>query len=286
MSVDIPVSYVEQFSASVHLTAEQRMSRLLGTIRREPVTGESFFIERIGSVTGQQITTLHGDTPLNNTAHSRRMGVPVDYDVADLIDKQSRVRLLIDPDGPYQMRHAGYLGRTIDDLIISALGGSAASGKTGTTLVALPSGQKVASGSTGMTISKILQAKEILDHNEVDEFIPRYAVITSRQIRDLLNDDKVSSADYNTVKALVQGTIDEFLGFKFIRSERLLLSTTDRLCYFYAGLGVGGGFGQEINSVANERPDKRNAKQIYSWMSFGAVRVEDEMVVEVAASEA
>lgn len=285
-SIDVPVSYVEQFSANVLMLAEQKMSRLRSTVQIEPVTGESFAIERLGGIDGPNvITTLHGDTPLNNTPHSRRWGFMADYDVADLIDKQSRVRLLIELDSKYTMRHAGTMGRGIDDAIIAALGGSAAEGKTGTSSVALPAAQKIAHGSTGLTIEKLIQAKEKLDAAEVDEFIPRFAVVGSKEIRQLLEDDKITSADFNTVKALVQGNINDFMGFKFIRSERLPVASSIRLCYFYAQTAVTLGIAMEPNSVASVRPDKRNSSQIYTSGTWGAVRGEDVQVVEVAADE-
>lgn len=288
MSITIPESYVEQFSSRVHMLSEQRTSRLRRTVAMEEgVTGESFAAERIGKTADapSQITNLHGDTPLNNTPHSRRWGFMKDFDVADLIDKQSRVKLLISPDSAYVRRHSGVMGRGIDDEVISALGGSAAEGKQGTTLVALPAGQKIASGSTGMTIAKLTQAREKLDAAEVDEFIPRFFICSAKQITDMLNDDKITSADFNTVKALVRGEINEFMGFTFVRSERLKKSGADRLCYAYAMEGIRFGFSAEPSSIAAPRPDKRMAQQIYTWGSWGAVRVEDEMVVEVAATE-
>ncbi len=289
MSIEIPQSYVEQFSANVHMLSEQRTSRLRNTVQHEPqVVGESFSRERVGGIDKpNKITNLHGDTPLNNTPHTRRWGFISDFDVADLIDKQSKVRLLIDPNSVYTRRHAGTMGRGVDDSVIDALGGSAVQGKSsGSSSTAFPSGQKVAASSTGMTIQKLIDAKEKLDAAEVDEFIPRFLVLATKQLSDLLEDDKISSADFNTVKALVRGEIDTFMGFNFVRSERLKTdSSSNRLCYAYAMDGVLLGFAQEPNSIASERPDKRHAQQIYTFGSWGAVRIEDEMVVEIACSE-
>ena len=287
MSITVPESYVEQFSANVHMLAEQKFSRLRNTVREEPVTGESFAVERVGGIDKpNEVTTLHGDTPLNNTPHSRRWGFIADKDVADLIDKQSRVRLLIDPGSIYTRRHAATMGRGIDDTIIAALVGSAAQGKTGTTTVALPAGQKIASGSTGMTVAKLIQANELLDAAGVAEFIPRFFAISARQLRDLLEDDKISSNDYNTVKALVRGELDTYLGFTFVRTERLpIITGTTRACIAWALDGCTIGFGASPNTVVAPRPDKRMSMQVYTSGSWGAVRVEDEMVVEVAAAE-
>lgn len=286
MSFTIPESYVEQFSSYVQMLSEQRFSRLRNSVRMDTVVGESFAVERIGGIdVPNTVDELHGDTPLNNTPHSRRWGFITSYDVADLIDKESRVRLLIDPQSAYVTRHAGTMGRGVDDSIIDALGGAAIEGKNKGSSVALPAGQQIASGSVGMTIQKLIEAKERLDAAEVDEFWQRYLVLGSKQLSELLEDDKVTSNDFNTVRALVRGEIDEYLGFTFIRTERLNKTGNDRLCFGYAMPGVTLGLAAEPQSAADIRPDKRRSQQIYTWGSWGAVRVEDEMVVQIACTE-
>lgn len=287
MSIEIPVSYVNQFSSRVHNLAEQRYSRLRPTVTMEPFeAGESFTVERVGNTDKPNpISNLHGDTPLDNTPHSRRWGYLKGFDTADLIDKQSRVRLLIEPDSVYVQKHSGKMGRGMDDEIISALGGTAAEGKNGTTLVALPSAQKIAHGSVGLTVAKLMEAKRRLDAAEVDDFATRFMVATSTQIMNLLEDDKVASNDFNTVKALVRGEVDEYLGFKFIRSERLLKVSTSRFCYAYTQDAVRFCVAVEPNSIASDRPDKRHSKQIYTYGEWGAVRAEDVRVVEIECTE-
>lgn len=286
-SVDIPVSYVTQFSNNVHLLAEQKVSRLLPAVMREDVKGESWTVEITGGVSVNQINERHGDTPLNNTPQTRRWGFISDFDVADLIDKQDRVKMLIELDSIYTMRHAGAMGRGIDDSIITAMFATAITGHAGGGTTPFDtSNQQIASGSTGLTIDKLNRAKEILDANEVDEFYPRFFACQARQLRELLEDDKVTSQDFNTVKALVKGEIDTFLGFKFIRTQRLPVATSVRNCAAWAQPAIRFGMAMSPNTTASVRPDKRNAQQIYTCGSWGALRVEDAMLVSVLCSEA
>lgn len=285
MSFSIPQSFVDQFSANVQLLSEQRMSRLLATVQTEDVKGESFARDRIGMTkdAASETTDRHGDTPLDNTPHSRRWGFIRDYDVADLIDRQDRIRLLIDPQSSYTIKHAGVMGRTIDDEIIRAMRGSAATGRDGAGSQALPATQKIAHGGTGMTLAKIIEAKEKLDIAEVDPMIPRYFAVNSRAISQLLEDTKLTSADYNTVRTLQRGEINEFMGFNFVRLERLPNDGAgNSFALAYAMLGTVLGIAARPSTIAAPRPDKRMAQQLYTWGSWGGVRVEDEMVVEVA----
>jgi hypothetical protein len=55
---------------------------------------------------------------------------------------------------------------------------------------------------------------------------------------DLLGTTQVTSSDFNTVKALVQGSVDSFMGFKFISSNRLPHNGTSRQVFAYAQDGL------------------------------------------------
>lgn len=289
MSITIPTAFVETFSANVHMLVEQRMSYLRKiTSQPDDLAGEAFSVERIGQTadTANLITDIHGQTPLNNTPNTRRWGYFAEYDVADLIDKQKKVKHLIDLESPYTIRHAGTLGRTMDDVIITAMEGSAAEGKNGGTSVALPAAQKIAAQSAGLTISKLRDAKRILDAAEVDPAMMRWFVTNAQGLSDLLDDPKIGSADFNRVQALVDGKVDRFMGFDFIRCERLNVDgSSNRLDYAVVQGAVRMGVPTEPHSEMSIRPDRKNAPQIYSSMSLGAVRVEDELVVQVARTE-
>ena len=107
--------------------------------------------------------------------------------------------MLIDPTSSYARAAAAAIGRAQDDVIIDALGGTAKTGKGGTTSTSFPSGQKIAHGSAGLTIAKLVTAKKLLDAQSVDPSIKRYIVVSPEQIEDLLNNTTVTSSDFNTV---------------------------------------------------------------------------------------
>lgn len=278
---------VEQYTTMVVMLAEQRFSRLRGTVLRESVKGVAWDAETIGGTTMQEILDRHGDTPLNDITHDRRWGYTRDFDTALLIDKRDRLKVLVQPDNMYAQRQASVMARAIDTVVIQALGGLANAGRTGSTsTVALPSAQQIGVGGVGLTVDKLLEAKERLDAAEVDPSLPRYFLLSARQQRNLLRNTQVTSADFNSVKALVNGEVNTFLGFNFIRTELLPLDGSgDRLCYAYTSQAVQLGMAQEPTTEVNIRPDKRNATQIYTWGSWGAVRLEEVQVVEIACDE-
>lgn len=313
MSVQVTTAFVQQYSANVQHLVQQKGSKLRGLVRVESQVGKSAFYDQIGAVTAQKKTSRHADTPRMDTPHARRRVTLEDYEYADLVDNEDKIRMLISPESEYAMAAMWAMGRAMDDEIIAAALGTAYTGETGATSTALPTAQKIAAhdGSTttgvNLNVRTLRKVKEVFDGNDVDESIPRYFAITSSQLQSLLGESEVSSADYNTIKALVMGEVDTFLGFKFVRTERLgrsasnvtytvtngttgagtgtITAANSRRCIAWAQDGVLLSIGKDMNARISERADKSYAMQVYASMGIGATRMEEEKVVEVICSE-
>ena len=283
MSSNITTAFVQQYSANVQMLSQQMGSLLRDKVRVESVVGKNAFFDQVGSVTAVEKTSRHSDTPQIDTPHARRRVSLADYEFADLIDQQDKVRLLIDPTSSYAQAAAMAMGRAMDDVIISAALGTAYTGETGSTSTA--NANQIVHASGGLTIAKLRTAKQTLDLSDVDPSIPRHIIVSPKQISDLLNITQVTSSDFNTVKALANGEINTYLGFNFIVSNRLTLSGTTRSCIAFAQDGLALGIGKDVNARIDERADKSYATQVYYCMSIGATRMEEDKVVEVQCTE-
>lgn len=284
MSFDVTDAFVQQYTTNVSLLLQQRGSRLRDACTIGSYTGKAAkAVEQIGSVTAQARTSRHSDTPLISTPHDARWVFPTDYEWADMIDDQDKLRMLIDPTSPYAMNGAYALGRAMDSLIITAALGTALTGENGSTSTSFTAGNTIAVGGTGLTVAKLRTARKILLTNEVDVAMdPLFIAVTATQMDNLLGTTEVTSSDYNTVKALVQGNVDTFLGFKFIQTE--LLGTDgsgDRRCIAWAKSGLHVGIWNDITTKISERADKSYATQVYVKGTFGATRTEETKVIEI-----
>ena len=295
MSFQIPENMVVQFSNNFRLLYQQRQSRLRAWCGVESgIVGQSKSTERMGKTEAYDITSRHADTKFVEVPHSRRWLDLQDKGWAELIDKLDKVRLLADPTNGYSALANAALNRATDQIILTAARGNA---RSNSGLVALPAGQKISVSASSLTLAKLLTAKEILDGNEVDDDASlqadgqggtpaRVIVVNAKMLTSLYGTTEIKSIDYNSVKALVQGAIDTFLGFRFVRTELVAKDATAITGYAVAwsrgcmNLGIG----QEINTAVDRRPDKNNAWQVFADMSLGATRVEDEGVVEIACA--
>lgn len=309
MSSQITVAFVKQYRDLLFHLVQQKGSRLRPAVRVESQKAESAFYERLGAVTAVKKTSRHADTPLIDTPHSRRRVTLEDYEYADLIDHQDKLRMMINPESAYMQAQMWAHGRAMDDAIIDAASGNAYSAVDGGTTVALPNTQKLASvassAGANLNVQALRRAKKFFDQADVDPSISRYMVINASALESLLSESEISSSDYNTVKALVQGEVDTFMGFNFIRTERLdaqsgslSFNTTSGVvgsgagnadtytkCLAWAQDGMLFALADEITTRIDPRADKSYAMQVYSRSSFGATRLEEEKVVEILCAQ-
>jgi len=295
MSNQIDTAFVQAYKNNIEVGFQQKGSRLRPYVRVETQNAEYDFYDRVTSTAAVKVTSRHGDTPLISTPHDRRRCQLVDYDWADLIDRNDRLRMLADPTSAYTTNAIFALGRSMDDEIISAASGTAYSGKTGSTSTTFDTTNNriaanyVESGgatASNLTIGKLRKARQILDAAEAAEDGEALILaLTSNQIQSLLRTTEITSSDYNTVKALVNGEVDTFMGFKFVRTERLTKSGNNRTCLAWARNGLLLGMAQDIMVDVGPRRDKRNSTQVYVCASFGATRMWESKVVEILCDE-
>lgn len=301
MSNQITTAFVQEFKRGVDLLVQQRTSLLRSAVRVETVQGKKASFDQVGVVAARKRTSRHADTPRIDTPHKRRWVTLTDYEIADLIDEQDKVRTLNDPANAYSQTFAAALGRAMDAETIAAALGLAYTGEDGTASVALPGTQVIAAGGTGFSLTKLAQAMEKLKlKNAVEPGAELWVAWTAKQEREFLTATEVKSIDYNTQKVLVDGGMGEgrFYGFRFLRLEdwqdetgitqRILpfdSGTTTRSCVAWVKDGLLLGLGKDIGGQVDRRADKSYATQAYASMSIGASRMQEEKVVQIDCIE-
>ena len=304
-TISITTAFVQQFSTNIGMLLQQQGSRLRNAVQEQACFGmAATYMEQFGSVNPAKNLTRNADTPIMGVPQDRRWVYPNDYDWGALIDEEDRLRLLIDPAGPFTMAGMFALGRGMDDEIINGFFSDNMTGQTGATdvghLAAFNSSSQVVGltvGSTancGMNVAKLRKAKQLLLAAEVDlDTEELFVGITSIQHDNLLNEMQAINLDYTNKPVLVEGRIMEFMGFKFIHTERIpgggsyagtLSASTEvsgaaYLCPCWAKSGVGLGMWKDATARVAERPDKRFSWQVYATGTYGATRLEEKRCI-------
>jgi len=294
----IPEHYVTEFDKNWSHLVQQRMSKLRERVTIDKVHGKEKSYNQLGAADFQPVTVRAGETRITDTPTAKRWLRPYPHDKADLLDEQDAEYLgdIIVPTSPLMVNHDMAYGRLLDSIIVSAALGTAYTGETGTSGVALPSSQEVAvtfgtdgsPANSGLTVEKLIQAKYLFDDANVPDEDPKFIAVGAKQLQDLLRETEVTSSDYNTVRALVAGEVNTFMGFTFVKVDKAFFpydaATKIRKIVAWSKSGVTLSDGGKKGHI-DVRPDKSHAIQVRSVASVGATRNEEQKVVAIYCDE-
>lgn len=297
----IPDHYSIQFETNFQMLLQQIDGRLKEKVKVVSANGASVRFNQFGTTSMTTVTAKNAATPNVNIAMPARWAFPIPVETSNLFSEFDNTFLgsVVLPTSETMQAQAAAYNRAADATIIGALTGAAVRTVPNTTNVFtaniaqesvafdttnqqiavnyVPSGTAT---NSGLTIAKLRAAKRKLDAAEAPTE-DRILIVTAKEISDLLGTTEVTSSLYNSVQALVDGTVETFLGFKVVRSELLPFSSgVIRNCVAYvknAAVLVDGG----KKSYMDIRPDISHALQIRSTAVMGATRLLDNGVVSI-----
>lgn len=279
MSTSISTSFVTIFDAEVK-QAYQEDRKLAGTTReRAGVQGNTYKFNKLGSGVANLHIAQSDVTPLNLT-HTQATATMSDYNAAEYSDIFTSGKVLFDERAELVKALSMAIGRRMDQLVIDALDGA------GTSLTV---SNDIGGTDTNLNVDKVLSAKKLLDAQGVPAE-DRYFLCHANNMASFLDETDVKSFDFNTSKALAVGTVDSFLGFKFVmmgdRDEGGLArdGSLDRTCLAWhknaCGLAMNMDRKTEINYVA-----EKASFLVNSMFSAGAVGIDTNGIVEITCRE-
>jgi len=283
MAISISNAFVTLFDSEVK-QAYQAQRALAGITReRTNVEGSTVKFPKIGKGTASVRIPQTDVTPLNVT-YSQVTATMTDYIAAEYSDIFHQQRVNFNERQELVQVVSGAIGRRMDQVVLDAL---AAASSTGTVAKTIADDGTTGSASN-LNVGKLRAAKKYLDSKNVP-MEGRSIIIHANNLSALLGLTSVTSQDFNTVKALVNGELDTFLGFKFItlgdRDEGgLPLSTADRTVYAFHRDAVGMAIGMNQTSRVDYIPEKTSFL-VASMFSAGSVAIDSEGIVKITCTE-
>jgi hypothetical protein len=279
MSVQLSNAFVTLFDAEVK-QAYQGKAMLVGAVRqRRGVEGSTVRFPKVGRGVATPRITQTDVTPLN-VGFSNVTCTLQDWNAAEYSDIFSQAKVNFDERQELVQVLGNAIGRRQDQLILDAL--TAASG-TGTV------SNDIGGSDTNLNVAKLREAKRLLDRANVPPE-GRNIILHASGLASLLSETAVTSSDFNTVKALVSGEINTFLGFTFHvlgdRTEGGLIidSSLDRVCFAFHKDAIGYAEGIAPRTEVNYIPEKTSFL-VNSVFSAGAVAIDAEGIVKITARE-
>lgn len=298
----IEQNYQVKYSEKWGTYLQQEASRLEKYVTVETgLTGKMVVFDQYGVLSFNEKTNRMGTTSLSEAPTARRVMHPRIFTKAVGFDEFDAKRLA-NMDIPVSktieaLRAAA--GRSMDSVMINAFLGLAYTGDNGLTSVSFPESQTIPKDYTdtgtaadnNLTVAKLRRALHLLQLREAwnedrraygDELV---LACTSSQINSLLKEPEIGSFDYNSVRALVEGRIDTFMGFRIIRTEQLPVSSGVRSCLAWVKSRAQFGIWDDFKVKISVRDDLDEALQVRAKFACGATRLQEEGFVKILCSE-
>lgn len=303
MATTINENYQIKYTNKWGTLLQQQTSRLEDYVSvARDLSGKVVFFDQFGVLDFEEKTTRVGKTILDEAPTLRRSMRPRVFTKAIGYDEFD-AKQLGNMDVPVSKTIEGLraaAGRRMDDVMITGFLGTNYVGEDGLQAVELGNAQTIAvnyveSGSAkddNLTVAKLRATLQLLEENEAwhqdsshfgDQLV---LAATSSQIMSLLRETEVSSYDFNNIKALVEGKIDTFMGFKFVRTQRLpITSGSVRTCLAWVKSKAQFGFWDDFKVKLSVRDDMDEALQVRAKFSCSATRLQEEGFVKIMCKE-
>ena len=289
----ITTASVQEYKANVELLMQQQDSRLRSSVTTDSYVGKAAsVVEQFGEATAVVRTARHADTPLLDLTQDKRWVFPTDIEWASLVDNVDKLRMRIEPTGAYTRAAAAGMNRKVDDTIITAFFATAFRGENGTTSEAFDTTNFQVGVNTGGTASSLNVAKlqlalqKMLAANKGDITEEMFVAVSSFEHDSLLKEIQVVNKDYNGGAAVLEnGRIRRFMGYNFTLTERLNITSGNRLIPAWVKSGMHLGLWQDIQAQISQRADKGYSWQVYTSMTLGSTRLQAGKVVQILADD-
>jgi len=294
------------FELGVKNDLQQNDSRLLKICKEVMNNGKQTMHDFLGEIGNfDERTGRHAVTKLTEADHKRRTITCKPYEKAFIIDDEDVARQAHNIGSMYTEAGAKAYRRSVDSIIYAGLDKPVLTGEDGTTLVARPTTNDIgpkgqynattqawesagATSNVGLTVDKLRRAKNRLDVEYANDLGKYYMICHPDNITQMLGDPQITSADYNSVKALVQGEVNSFMGFEFIQYNDVAEAGDVYDCYavamgsmYFAKQKSTGGL-KVTKSIRNDLSD---ATQILMKCDHGTARMYDEAVIKVQCAK-
>jgi len=279
MAVSLSAAFVTLFEAEVK-QAYQATSQLMGTMRtRTGVEGSTAKFPKLGRGVAQLRIPQTDVTPMN-LQWTQATATLQDWTAPEYSDIFNQQKVNFEERRELVMAVSAAIGRRLDQLVIDALDVPTYTSQT--------VDEDIGGTSTNLNVTKMRETKRIQDALNVPPS-DRHIVVHANNLAAFLGETEATSADFNSVKALVQGDIDTFMGYKFhVLGDRaeggLPKATNDRTGWAWhkAALGLAIGLGPKVE--INYIPEK-TSWLVNAMLAAGSVVIDTEGVVEITYDE-
>lgn len=277
--------YKNTYSDTIDVLIQQDKPDLASACLVDMIDGENNFYQYLGVISSGTLNPSRGDATVIYEGDYRRRNIILNNVTHTTnFSKRDMIQMTADPTDPTIVAFHEFFNSRIDEDAITALGGTALTGKAGTTSTALPASQVIASsggtysGTTaGMNLTKFKGAVTMLRQAKLGKDL--WCVMSPGDHSDFLDIDQVINGDYG-YQSLIKGQADMFMGVKIIVSAEC----PDGVSYMWTKQALRLVYGKGVTGtelIVDRDMGKNYDYQVFGSIWFGWSRMTEEGVVKI-----
>lgn len=301
-------AFYQSYKAGMQEVLQETIDVYAGATQMDMIEGERRAYDFVGKIDLTQKTTRFGDIPIDEIDHNRRWLFPQWFEKGVYVDDLDKMMLLTDPTSNYMKEIKNGVVRKKNDVIYAAFeatvqGGkdygddtyafndavfSSASGGGRTIVHDATNAFAVGGTSSGLTIEKLILAREALSdlHNDPNQIFN--LVCSQRQISQLFREAETQSIDTSPFRALADGKMMPFHGFRFMVDYNVKLGSSNDIdlntdiypCYAFTSDAIL--YAQHTTPIFNvDWIPRKQIWQLSCRCGMNAIRMDEDKVIKI-----
>lgn len=268
----VPNTFITQFEGEVKIAYGQA-AKMRPAVRTVSASGKTVRFPTLLTKFAHQAKAAGADLTYNDPQHNYVDATMLDYYVPALIEEMDQLKTNVDLRGVYAQHIGNALAEIHDKNILTALSGwDAITSPTTTPIV-------VDTSDGDSVLDRLIDASAVLNGGNVP-MANRTFVVKTSEMSNFLKNDKATSDDFNTVKALVNGTLNQYMGANWIMLPDSYFVDADTVGFLFHKDAVGAGVNSDLKVRVDWVPQKV-AHQVLGTLSMGSKIIDAAGVVEI-----
>ena len=294
MANEIDKALIIEFSALLHVEAQQIRARLRPHVRIKPMVGDVFAYDGLGDVEASEISGRVQPVTFDDIEHLRRKISRRRFAVTLPIDEMDKLGVLIEPQSEYAAACIKAMERVFDRVGFEAVFANVDTGRDFETEVTYANdGGFTVTATGGLTYDDLLAMQQNYIDADVGNDVAENMIfcITGDEHTALMKETELISGDFSRNFVVDKGSMTQAAGFELIkfaanaRQPVVSVSGGVRACLAMTTRGLCYGLSKEMTIKIQERPDLHDVVQVKISGILGAVRTEGVLIQKVNTTD-
>jgi hypothetical protein len=281
---------IVQFSAYVHVLAQQMESRLKPFVELREMQGETYAYDGLGPVEASPVVARQSPVQFSDINHLRRQIARQRFAITLPIDAADVRGMLSNPQGEYAKACVRAMARVFDRVVVASLFATVYTGRTmATAVTAANDGVTTITATSGLTYSQLIAIRKTFMDNEIGNDMDETFVmgIAGNEYTSLMQEVELINDLYSQHYVVDKGKMAEAAGIKLIpfganvAKPVLNVASSVRACFAMSTRGCCVALSKDVQLKVEPRPDLIEVVQVQMIFDLGAVRTEGPLVQQV-----